>query len=61
MEEARKLLGRLLDLSDAYKQRASKPEEAYAAVVAALDEESGEAFVYSKDTPFLRDGGSTWF
>ena len=38
LAEARKLLGRLLHLSDAYKQLASRPEEAYAAVVAALDE-----------------------
>ena len=40
----------MLDLSDAHKQLAIKPEQAYAAVVAALDESTNEALFFLAKT-----------
>ena len=61
LEDVKDILGKLLDLKNAYKQFASRPDQSYATVVAAMDKASNDVkYFLPPYPPFRRDGGRVW-
>ena len=60
LDDVRDILGTPLDLKHAYKQFASRPDQSYATVVAAMDKLSNEVKYFLPLTLLVGETAAVW-